>query len=107
MTPQVVARSITGAALESAREGWPVHIFSKYDKNTNTAVKGIVTAQRVLAQRHDLAVGVTPSFRTNRNEVTLKVEPIGAKPPHVANPSLLESAQNLSVARATDPKVKA
>ena len=34
------------------------------------------------------------------------MSPSGAEPPHVADPSILDSAQELSCASATDPKVK-
>jgi len=50
-SPQTVSRSITGAAMPSARNGFPVYVFAKYDKNSNVAVKGVVSAQRVLAEK--------------------------------------------------------
>ena len=103
-TPQTVARSITGAAMPSARNGFPVYIFSKYDKNSNTAIKGVVSAQHILQERHDITIGFKPTFRANRNELTLKVEKV-THAPHLADPSILEVAQQLSVASSTDPKV--
>lgn len=105
-TAQTIGRSITGAAMEDARKGFPVYVFSKYDKNSNTAIKGVVTAQRVLKDRYTMAIGVYPSFRGNRNELTLKVAPLsmGEQPPHIADPSVLDRCQTLSVAAGTDPK---
>jgi len=50
-SPQTVSRSITGAAMPSARNGFPVYVFAKYDKNSNVAVKGVVSAQRVLKEK--------------------------------------------------------
>lgn len=52
-SPQTVSRSITGAAMPSARNGFPVYVFAKYDKNSNVAVKGVVSAQRVLAEKYE------------------------------------------------------
>mmetsp|Transcript_28673 Transcript_28673/g.58606 ORF Transcript_28673/g.58606 Transcript_28673/m.58606 type:complete len:293 (-) Transcript_28673:547-1425(-) len=108
-TPQTIGRNITGAAMEDARNGFPVYVFSKYDKNSNTAIKGVISAQRVLKEKHHMAIGVYPSFRTNRNELTLKVAPLGLgeQPPHASDPSVLDRCQNLSVAAGTDPKVLA
>jgi stage V sporulation protein S len=103
-TTQIVSKGITGAALPSARKGFPVYIFSKYSKNTNVGIKGVVSAQRILFQRHSMYVGVTPSFRGNRKELTLKVDKLSGPPPHVADPTMLESAIELSVAAGTDPK---
>jgi len=37
--------------MPSARNGFPVYVFAKYDKNSNVAVKGVVSAQRVLAEK--------------------------------------------------------
>jgi hypothetical protein len=53
-SPQTVSRSITGAAMPSARNGFPVYVFAKYDKNSNVAVKGVVSAQRVLKEKYVL-----------------------------------------------------
>lgn len=67
-------------------------------------------AQRSLRQRFGVSVSVQPLFRANRNELTLKLSPVspsGAEPPHVADPAILDSAQELSCASATDPKVLA
>jgi len=106
-TPQSVAKQITGAALPSARQRFPVRIHAKYDQNCNTAIKGVVTAQRLLSQRHEIYVGVTPCFRANRNELTLQVMPLASQPQHLDDPASVDLAPTLSVARATDPKVLA
>lgn len=108
-TPQTIGRSITGAAMEGARNGFPVYVFSKYDKNSNTAIKGVISAQHALKERFHTVVGVYPSFRGNRNELTLKVAPlqVGEQAPHVSDPTVLERCQKLSVAASTDPKVLA
>lgn len=45
----------------------------RYDKNTNVAIKGVVSAQRVIKEKYGYGVGVYPAFRDNRNELTLKV----------------------------------
>jgi hypothetical protein len=101
----MVSKSVTGAALPSARKGFPVHVFSKYAKNSNLAVKGIISAQRILQQKYSINVAVTPSFRGNRTELTLKVDKWVGELPHVADPSLITNAIELSVAGETDPKV--
>mmetsp|Transcript_10197 Transcript_10197/g.12374 ORF Transcript_10197/g.12374 Transcript_10197/m.12374 type:complete len:282 (+) Transcript_10197:35-880(+) len=103
-TTQIVSKGITGAALPSARKGFPVYLFSKYGKNSNVAIKGVVSAQRILLQKYSMHIGVTPSFRGNRKELTLKVEKINGPPPHISDPSILDGATELSVAGETDPK---
>ena len=103
-TPQTVARSITGAAMLSARNGFPVYVFSKYDKNSNTAIKGVVSAQHILQERRGITIAFKPTFRGNRNELTLKVEKV-IHAPHLVDSSILDGAQQLSVASGTDPKV--
>lgn len=105
-SPQSVARSITGAAMPSARNGFPVYLFSKYDKNSNVAVKGIISAQHNLQERHATTISFKPTFRANRNELTFKVEKEGDEPEFKRNPSILDSVQQLSVASGTDPKVR-
>ena len=105
-TAQSVSHRIVGAALPDAVNGFPVYVFSKYDKNSNTAIKGIVSSQRILQQNYNTTISFKPEFRANRNELTLKVEMVDRIPRHMADPTEVEKAQELSVAGGTDPKVR-
>jgi len=101
-TPGDIAKQIAGAALPGARNGFPVYLFSKFEKNTNTAVKGIVKASRRLAEQSGIHVGTIPFFRQNRKELTLKIVTLAAAIPPPPPESL-----PLSVAAKTDPRVLA
>ena len=81
--------------MPGARNGFPVYVFAKYDKNTNCAIKGVISAQRVLGERYDMCAAVSPAFRANRNEVTLKLTPLegSSEPPHISNPDILDAAE--------------
>jgi len=111
-TPQSVAHTIRGAALPDARDGFPCYVLAKRDKAVNVGVKGVITAARYLMSDAQQGIGMYPTFRENRNELTLKLELWGsegetAELPHEADPSLQEAAAQMIVGRDTDPRVLA
>lgn len=103
-----VSRLIVGAAMPDAVVGFPVNLHSKYDLNTNTALKGVAVAVlRINEDFGDSHAGICclPSFRDNRNELTLTVHSLDITP--IMPEEDDGSTQVLSVARSTEYSVLA
>ena len=103
-----VSRLIIGAAMPDAVVGFPVNLHSKYDLNTNTALKGVAVAVlRINEEYGDSHAGICclPSFRDNRNELTLTVHSLDIVP--VMPEEDDGTTQVLSVARSTEYSVLA
>lgn len=98
-----VGRLIVGAAMASAVVGFPVSLHAKYEANVNTALKGVAIATKRCAEEQHTYVACAPSFRENRNELTLTVVKLAGPSPAVVD----GRGDVLTVARATDYRVLA
>ncbi|KAJ8600092.1 hypothetical protein CTAYLR_003443 [Chrysophaeum taylorii] len=96
-----VGRLIVGAAMASAVVGFPVSLHAKYEANVNTALKGVAIATKRCAEEQGTYVACAPSFRENRNELTVTVVKLAGAP------AVLDGGNVLTVARATDYRVLA
>jgi len=100
-----IARLVVGAALPSAVVGFPVALHSKYEVNVNTAVKGVAIAAKRCRDELAAPIACAPSFRENRNELTITVVELQRAAPDVDAPGA--AVETLTVARATDYRVLA
>lgn len=99
-----VGRLIVGAAMASAVVGFPVSLHAKYEANVNTALKGVAIATKRCADEQSTYVACAPSFRENRNELTLTVVKLAGPSPALNGSN---AGDVLTVARATDYRVLA
>ena len=103
-TAQFTSRKITMAALPDSKQGFPVRIFAKRAGAVNVAVKATAISTAKLAQDSDIHIVVIPSFRENRNEVSLYVEDIEK---FKSNAILTTSMEEYTVGSKTDIKIAA
>lgn len=86
--------------MPSAVVGFPVTLHAKYQDNVNTTLKGVAIALQKCLEL-EAYIACAPSFRENRNELTLTVVKLASESPSA------DDADVLTVARATDYKVLA
>ena len=102
-TAQSTSRKISMAALPNSKQGFPVRVMAKRAAAVNVAVKALAIATKRLSEDNMHIVAV-PSFRDNRNEVSLVVEDMEKLK---ANSLLTTDISHYAVGSKTDPKMTA
>lgn len=100
-TPRTVSNLIVGAAMPSAVVGFPVSLHAKYEANCYKALKAVANATKKCSEEQGTFIACAPSFRENRNELTVTVVRLGDEPKSI------DDADVLTVARNTDYRVLA
>lgn len=101
-TASFTSRKISMAALPDSKQGFPVRVFAKRAGAVNVAVKAMAIATVKLAEDEKKHIVAVPSFRDNRNEVSLFVEDVEK---FKSNAILTTVTSDYSVGAKTDPKI--
>lgn len=103
-TAPFTSRKISMAALPDSKQGFPVRVMAKRAAAVNVAVKALAIATKRLSEQDDMHIVAVPSFRDNRNEVSLVVEDVEKLK---ANALLTTDISHYVVGAKTDPKMTA
>ena len=98
------SRKISMAALPNSKQGFPVRVMAKRAAAVNVAVKALAIATKRLLSEDNMQIVAMPSFRDNRNEVSLLVVDMETLK---ANSLLTADISHYSVGSKTDPKMTA
>jgi len=100
-----VGKKISMAALPDSNLGFPVYVFATRNTAVNMAVKAAAIATARLREIDETEIVCVPSFRENRNEVSLYLSKLEEMTPVPAKNS--DAPMELKVGSKTDIKVLA